>query len=130
MPDAIAAVAPAAGTAPAAGSDTPVVGATTVAGTPAATVADATAAPAATTAETVSTDWRTGITDPEHLEFAKRTASIADLAKVGSDLRKANGSMTRVPGKDASPEDIAKFNKLVGVPTLATEYKFDMGREA
>lgn len=77
-----------------------------------------------------STDWRNTITDPEHLEFAKRHASVADLAKSGVDLRKANGSMTRVPGKDSSPEDIAKFNKLIGIPATAAEYKFDLGREA
>jgi hypothetical protein len=81
-------------------------------------------------AATASTDWRAGITDPEQLEFAKRISTPADAVKVALDLRKANGGMTRVPGKDATPEDIAKFNKAIGVPQAATEYKFDIGREA
>lgn len=99
-----------------------------------APVVDANASPAAPAATVIpvteSSDWRTSITDPEHLEFAKRHASVADLAKSGADLRKANGSMTRVPGKDASAEDIEKFNRLIGVPAAATEYKWDLGREA
>lgn len=82
-----------------------------------------------TAATATEADWRSTITDPEHLEFAKRTASVADLAKVASDLRKANGSMIRVPSKDAKPEDIQKFNKAIGVPEKAEDYKFDLGRE-
>lgn len=127
----------AAGTTPAAGSDAAVVAAAAANVTAAAVPADGApaAAPGATDAPAAAvdgaTDWRSSITDPDHLEFAKRHASIADLAKSGVDLRKANGAMTRVPGKDASPEDIAKFNKLVGVPATAAEYKWDKpeGRE-
>lgn len=123
--------APAAGTTTAAGSTVAPAGTAPAAGTTAPVDTGTTTAPATTeTTAAASTDWRSGITDPEHLEFAKRTASPADLAKVASDLRKANGAMTRVPGKDATPEDIAKFNKLIGIPEAATEYKFDIGREA
>jgi hypothetical protein len=37
--------------------------------------------------------------------------------------------MIKVPGKDATPEDKAKFNKAIGVPETVEGYKFDIGRE-
>ncbi|MFK4647216.1 hypothetical protein ABIF96_005790 [Bradyrhizobium ottawaense] len=98
--------------------------ATTTATTTAAAATDTTATTAA-----ASTDWRSTITDPEHVEFAKRLTSPADAVKVALDLRKANSAMIRVPGKDATAEDRAKFNKAIGVPEKAEDYKFDLGRE-
>ncbi|MCK1367630.1 hypothetical protein [Bradyrhizobium sp. 62] len=76
-----------------------------------------------------ASDWRSGITDPEHKEFATRLATPADAVKVALDLRKANSAMIKVPGKDASAEDRAKFNKAIGVPETAEGYKFELGRE-
>lgn len=117
----VAPAADAAPLAPAAGSPPAVDGAAPAAGAPAAPAADA--APA-------QTDWRSTITDPEHVEFAKRMASPADAIKSAVDLRKLNSSMIRVPGKDATAEDRAKFNKAIGVPESAEGYTFDLGREA
>src|SRR5205823_13047398 len=77
-----------------------------------------------------SADWRASITDPEHVEFAKRMASPADAVKSAVDLRKLNSSMIRVPGKDATAEDRAKFHKAIGVPETVEGYTFDIGREA
>lgn len=74
-------------------------------------------------------DWRASITDPDAVEFAKRVASPADAVKIALDLRKANSAMIKVPGKDATPEDRAKFNKAIGVPETVEGYKFDIGRE-
>lgn len=104
---------------------------TTTAATTQAATTDASAAAATTTETTAaaSADWRSSITDPEHIEFAKRIASPADAVKVALDLRKANSAMIRVPGKDASAEDRAKFNKAIGVPDKAEDYKFELGRE-
>ncbi|PDT71730.1 hypothetical protein CO683_00800 [Bradyrhizobium ottawaense] len=45
------------------------------------------------------------------------------------DLRRANSAMVKVPGKDASAEDRAKFHKAIGVPDKAEDYKFELGRE-
>jgi hypothetical protein len=98
--------------------------ATTTATTTAAAASDTTATTAA-----AQTDWRSAITDPEHVEFAKRLASPADAVKVALDLRKANSAMIKVPGKDATAEDRAKFNKAIGVPETVEGYKFDIGRE-
>jgi hypothetical protein len=86
-------------------------------------------APVVTPEPAASTDWRSSITDPDAKEFATRLATPADAVKVAMDLRKANSSMVRVPGKDATPEDRAKFNKLIGVPETVEGYTFDIGRE-
>lgn len=110
--------------APVAAPATPV--ATPEAAAPVAAPAVAEVAPEAAP----STDWRASITDPEHVEFAKRIASPADAVKVALDLRKANSAMIKVPGKDATPEDRAKFNKAIGVPDTVEGYTFDLGREA
>lgn len=76
-----------------------------------------------------SVDWRASITDPDAVEFAKRIASPADAVKVALDLRKLNGTMIKVPGKDATAEEKAKFNKAIGVPETVEGYKFELGRE-
>lgn len=86
-------------------------------------------APAAAAPETAA-DWRASITDPDAKEFASRLTTPADAVKVALDFRKANSAMIKVPGKDATPEDRAKFNKAIGVPDKAEDYKFELGREA
>lgn len=58
-------------------------------------------------------DWRDGL-EGDLKEFASRLASPHDAVKSAFELRKANGSMVRLPGKDAKPEDVAKFNKAIG----------------
>lgn len=111
-------------------------GATTDAGAAAATdtgAAKSTTDGAAKTGDTAAAvDWRAGITDPDGLEIAKRTASVNDLAKSAADLRKANGSMIRVPAADAKPEEVAKFRKAIGAGEKQEEYTaaVDIGREA
>ncbi len=83
------------------------------------------AAAAATTAVAGhgAADWRTGL-DGDALEFAKRFASPADVAKAALDLRKANSSMIRVPGADAKPEQIAAFRKALGAGETVEAYEF------
>jgi len=110
-------------------TDTTAAATTTQATTTDASAAAATTTTAADTTAATTTDWRSSITDPDQLEFAKRIASPADAVKVALDLRKANSTMIRVPGKDASAEDRAKFHKAIGVPEKAEDYKFDIGRE-
>jgi hypothetical protein len=66
---------------------------------------------------------------PDAKEFATRLATPADAVKVALDLRKANSAMIKVPGKDATAEDRAKFNKAIGVPETVEGYKFELGRE-
>jgi hypothetical protein len=112
-----------------AAATTTTAAATTTDATTTATTTAAAATDTTTAAAAASTDWRSSITDPEHVEFAKRLTSPADAVKVALDLRKANSSMIRVPGKDATAEERAKFNKAIGVPETVEGYKFDLGRE-
>lgn len=109
----------------------------TAAATTTQTTTDASAAAATTTATTTtdttaaaSTDWRASITDPDAKEFASRLTTPADAVKVALDFRKANSAMIKVPGKDATAEDRAKFHKAIGVPETVEGYTFDIGREA
>ena len=78
-----------------------------------------------------SHDWRSGIEDPDLKDLAKRIASPADAIRSIAELRKANGSMVKLPGKDAKPEDLTKFRKAIGAPEKVEDYKFDVeGHEA
>lgn len=78
--------------------------------------------------ESAVQDWRSGL-DGEHAEFAKRIASPHDAVKVAFDLRKANGSMVRVPSADAKPEEVQRFRRAIGVPDKPEDYKADLGRD-
>lgn len=129
MTDATADTAAAATTAATTTADTSTAAATTTQATTAEASAAATTTAATTTDAAASTDWRASITDPDAKEFATRLATPADAVKVALDLRKANSSMIRVPGKDAPAEDVAKFRKAIGVPEKAEDYKFELGRE-
>lgn len=122
-------IAPAAPSTPPAG-DPPAapVSPPVAAAPPAAPAGDPPVAPPA--GDPAVADWRSSITDPDAKEFATRLATPADAVRVALDLRKANSAMIRVPGKDATAEDKAKFNKAIGVPEKAEDYKFELGREA
>lgn len=90
------------------------------------TTTEAASTPETTTEAAAEADWRASITDPGMAEFAKRIASPADAVKIAFDLRKANGSMIKVPGKDAKPEELATFRKALGVPETMNGYTFEM----
>lgn len=73
-------------------------------------------------------DWRTGIEDEKLQSHAKRFNSVADLAKSNLDLvserdRLKNTAIV-VPGKNATPEEIAAFNQKLGVPETPEGYEF------
>jgi hypothetical protein len=69
-----------------------------------------------------SDDWRAVIDDPSLKELATRISSPTDVLKIVADLRKANSSMVKLPGKDAKPEDIEKFRNAVGAGKDAEAY--------
>lgn len=69
-------------------------------------------------------DWRADITEPELKDTAARIASPKEAIKSIVDLRKANGSMVKLPGKDAKPDQIAAFRKAVGAPETIEGYVF------
>ena len=68
-------------------------------------------------------DWRDTVADPELQKIAQRFNSPTDLVKAVSDFRKRE-STPRLPGKDATDEERAAFNKAFGVPESADDYAF------
>ncbi len=81
-----------------------------------------------TTTETSATtvaSWRDGL-DGELKEFADRYADPKSVVEAALKFRKDNSSMVRVPGKDATPEQVAAFRNAIGAPKTAAEYKFEL----
>jgi hypothetical protein len=66
--------------------------------------------------------WRDAIDDPSLKDLRDRITSPNDVVKIIADLRKANGSMVKLPGKDAKPEDIEKYRNAVGAGKDADAY--------
>ena len=67
-------------------------------------------------------DWRSDL--PEDLrKTAERFASKADALRAIESFRKRE-SQVRVPGKDATPEEISAYRKAVGIPDKAELYEF------
>lgn len=71
-----------------------------------------------------SDDWRASIEDPALRKVADRYASPTAIAKAVADLRKHESTAIRIPGKDASEEEIAAYTKALGVPETAEGYEF------
>lgn len=81
------------------------------------------------TPETVPSDsgnWRDTITDDSLRSVAERFNTPADAIKSVADLRKQLSTSIRVPGENASPEEVQKFYKALGVPDSPEGYKFEM----
>jgi len=72
--------------------------------------------------EKVDTPWGEGF-DDDLKETADRFASKQDAVRAIQSFRKRE-SQVRVPGKDASDEEIASYQKAIGVPESAAEYEF------
>lgn len=82
--------------------------------------------------EQATANWRDTISDESLRSVAERFNSPADAIKAVADLRKQVSVSIQKPGKDASPEDVQKFYKALGVPDSPEGYKFQMpeGKEA
>jgi len=75
------------------------------------------------------TDWRDGL--PEDLrKTADRFTSSADAIRSIENLQKREGQV-RVPGKDATEDEVSAFHKAIGVPESPEGYDFgDLGEDA
>ncbi len=73
-------------------------------------------------ADILNRDWTADLPD-ELKETAKRFTSKADAVRAINDLRKRE-SQVRVPGKNATPEEIATYHKAIGIPEKPEEYEF------
>lgn len=67
-------------------------------------------------------DWTADLPD-DLKETGKRFTSKADAVRAINDFRKRE-SQVRVPGKNASPEEIATYHKAIGIPEKPEEYEF------
>tara|TARA_R110002020_G_scaffold62956_1_gene167946 strand:+ start:1489 stop:2364 length:876 start_codon:yes stop_codon:yes gene_type:complete len=74
-------------------------------------------------ASDADTSWRDGIEDESVKKLAERYTSPAALAKALSETQKDMHSRIKVPGDDASDEDLAKYRKALGVPETADQYE-------
>ena len=67
-------------------------------------------------------NFRTEVSE-EFQETAKRFTSLDDAFRSIQDFRKRE-SQVRVPGKDATDEERAAYNKAIGVPESSSDYEF------
>jgi hypothetical protein len=74
-------------------------------------------------------DWRKAMAgdDADALKELSRYNTQADAAKALVEakkaLRKGDEGKIKLPGKDATPEELAEFNKTIGIPEKVDEYK-------
>ena len=80
------------------------------------------AATAAPSAPAAPEDWRADLPD-DLRKVADRFTSKADAIRAIADLRKRE-SQARVPGKNASEEEVAAYRKAVGIPDAPEGYEF------
>jgi len=73
--------------------------------------------------EAVEIDWRESLKDEDMKKSAERFGSVEDILRSNADMRKRD-SQVRIPGKDASDEEKAKYHAAIGVPENAEAYKF------
>lgn len=74
-------------------------------------------------AEKVTTDWREGLTEEEK-KTAERFVDPAAMVRSVQESRKRE-SLVRVPGKNATAEETATYNKAIGVPESPEGYVFE-----
>lgn len=88
------------------------------------TTEGAAANPEATASETTTdVSWREQITDERVRKQIDRFTDIPSLAKSYVELNSEFSQRIKVPGEDASEEDVAKFRKALGVPESVDQYK-------
>ena len=70
------------------------------------------------------TDWRATLTSDDAKEYAERFPDIGKLVDGALEQRKQLSTAIIPPGKDAEPEEVAAYQKRIGVPKTAEDYKF------
>lgn len=67
--------------------------------------------------------WADSLSDPDKKAYAKGFKSPEALLDGAHNLRKEISNRIKVPGKDASDEDVAAFRKAIGAREKPEEYK-------
>lgn len=83
-------------------------------------------AAASAPAASAPSDWRAAL--PEALQKDPALASFKDVASLAKSYREAAkliGSSIRIPGPNASPEEVAAFRAKLGVPESPEGYRMD-----
>ncbi len=71
-------------------------------------------------------DWRATLTSDDAKEYAERFTDVGKLIDGAIDMRKQLSTAIIPPGKDAKPEEVAAYQKRIGVPKTAEDYKFEV----
>lgn len=88
---------------------------------------EAQAAEATAQAETTSTTWFSE--ENKELVESKGWKSGDDALKSYRELEKSFSGRVKIPGEDATPEEIAKFNEKLGVPKDVEGYELNVPEE-
>lgn len=70
--------------------------------------------------------WTDGLSDADRKDYAKRFKGTDDLLDAAMTMRKDLSTRIKVPGKDASPEDVAAYRKALGADPDPANYKAPM----
>jgi hypothetical protein len=87
-------------------------------------------APAVAEAKSLRASMSELLGDTERPDFEKWSSGYTtdkDFAVAAVNLRKTYDARVPVPGKDAKPEEMAKYFSRVGMPKSPGDYKFDFG---
>lgn len=71
--------------------------------------------------ETAETTWRDSLSE-DQAKFAESSPDVGHLVSRALDLRKQLSQSIRVPGKDATDEQVVAYRKAIGVPAEPKEY--------
>jgi hypothetical protein len=85
-----------------------------------------TTAAAATETKPAASDygaWVEGLSDADKKAYAKNFKGFDGILDGALNLRKEISTRVKVPGKDASPEDVAAFRKAIGAAEKPEDYK-------
>lgn len=88
------------------------------------TVSEETAETVTTPEPTEAPDWRELITSDEGRKYAENSPDLNHLVQRALDTRRQLSTAVRVPGKDASDEDIATYRRAMNIPLEASGYEF------
>lgn len=74
--------------------------------------------------EAKEVDWREQITDEDVKKFAESSTDLNHLGKRALDMRQKLSKAIFLPDKKSSKEDVAAFNKALGIPDSPEGYAF------
>jgi hypothetical protein len=74
--------------------------------------------------EVTEVDWREQIKDEDAKKFAESSTDVNHLVQRALDMRKTLSNAVVKPGEDATEEQIAAYQKALGIPAKVEDYEF------